>query len=126
MVAPYVENYATSLADHLVATRNPDLPQEANEILASEIRIFLYDRFATNQEIRNLRYRIYEKRFSEQELRELVAFHKSELGQKLNKALPEILNESAQSIVIVLESIDQELIENIGPRLNERMAEHGW
>ena len=126
LVSPFVEEFSTSLADQLVQSRNPSLPQKANDILASEIRLFLYDRFLNNTEFKKFHYTVYQKYFTTQELRELVAFYKSDLGKKVSQNMPKIVKEGSEVSGYLFASIQEDLLKNIGPRLNKRMAEHGW
>jgi uncharacterized protein len=92
---------ATSLFDPLIAgvveqskllylQQNPALAKDLNEI-AAKLRAELTPRFA---ELVNEVATNYASRFSEQELKEMLAFYKSPVGGKLLREQPQIVDTS--------------------------------
>lgn len=81
LIAGVVEN-----AKLLYLQQNPALSKDLNEI-AAKMRTDLAPRFT---ELTNEMARLYATEFSEQELKEILAFYKSPVGEKLLTQQPQI------------------------------------
>ncbi len=125
MTAPFVESYSAGLADSLFKMK-PVLPPEAKIVIQDEIRIYLYDQLLINKEMNSLKYVVYQRYFTEKELEELVKFYESPIGEKLIWVTPQLMEDIQKESQKVISSIEKNLIDNIGPRLNKRMRENGW
>ena len=74
--------------------QNPMLSRDLNEV-AARLRTELVPR---TTELLNDAAKLYATRFSEQELRDVLAFYKSPLGQKVVSEEPAILDESMKNV----------------------------
>ena len=74
--------------------QNPMLSRDLNEV-AARLRTELVPR---TTELLNDAAKLYATRFSEQELRDVLAFYKSPLGQKVISEEPPILDESMKNV----------------------------
>jgi hypothetical protein len=72
-------------------------------------------------ELPNEVVRLYATRFTEQELKDLLAFYKSNLGKKMLSESQIILNEAARRA----EAFAAKLREEIGPKVREELKKRG-
>ncbi|MGZ8331275.1 MAG: DUF2059 domain-containing protein [Rhodoplanes sp.] len=86
---PIVSGVVETVKNVFVPT-NPNLGNELNEV-ATKLR---KDYESKRVELLNEVARVYAERFSEQELKALVAFYKSPLGRKMAMEEPAIIDES--------------------------------
>ena len=86
---PIVSGVVETVKNVFVPT-NPNLGNELNEV-ATKLR---KDYESKRAELLNEVARVYAERFSEQELKALVAFYKSPLGRKMAMEEPAIIDES--------------------------------
>ena len=74
-----------------------------------------------NQRLQNKMYRLYARYFTLEEIRGLIEFNKSPIGEKANRVMPLLMRESM--------SAAQEWSEEIGPvisnRVRDRLQENG-
>jgi uncharacterized protein len=70
---------------------------------------------ASPQELMDLIVPIYDRHFTHEEIRQMIAFYETPLGKKISATLPEIQQESLQ--------VGQEWGESLGERLNRRVKE---
>ncbi len=101
----------------LFVQNNPMLTKDVNEVAAG-----LRNEFAArNQELLNIAYRTYALRFTEAELKEVVAFYRTPVGKKVITEEPSIL-ESAMSRA---QQWSIELSEQVITRLRTEMKKRG-
>jgi uncharacterized protein len=89
MFEPAVPGVVESTKNSLMPT-NPNLTRELNEVAAQLRREYEAKKAEIIYEVAV----VYAKHFTEQELKEMVAFYKSPLGQKMLKEEPVALDES--------------------------------
>lgn len=125
MAAPALEAYSRSLAEHLVSQK-PQLPPRAVDVISNEILIFLHEQMFINPEVKSLKYEVYKKYFTKDEIKELISFYGTPLGRKLIESTPLLLQELQEGMNEAFESVKVNLIESVAPRVNQRMKENGW
>jgi hypothetical protein len=113
MVSVMRQNYA-AMVSNLIASQ-PSLSME--ERLAVEQQLSNFDRFAERYNARLLAevdfeglleqvyVPLYEKHFSESELRELLAFQQSAVGRKSTALMPQIMQEGMAGTLPILQPI---------------------
>ena len=91
----------------------PDIEPKAFEIIEQEVKQIIDEVFLNNKALSAMMYPIYGRRFSENELRELIAFYETPLGKKLIRVLPAITQEGMQA--------GQKLGQSMGPKMQQRI-----
>ena len=97
------------------------LPPEGKEAAAAfqkEIMVWFSDFFAWEQ-IQDLYVDIYVKVFTEDELKEIIQFYRSPLGQKLLNKMPELLQESIEKMQILVQDKMPEFQERLQKTITE-------
>jgi hypothetical protein len=100
----------------LFLQQNPGLSQELNEV-ATKIRNDLSPRF---DELVNDVARNYATRFTEQELKDLLAFYKSPAGKKLISEQPKIFDASMKFAQAWANALTDEVIAKMRDELKKR------
>lgn len=99
------------------------LSREMNRISQKYNRLFL-ERIDYQQIVEEVYYPLYDKYFTEEDLRVLIDFYKSPTGQKTIEVMPQLLQESmqrtAQVIGPTITQIMQEIITEELQRFNRR------
>jgi uncharacterized protein len=95
---------------------NPTLIKELNEV-AVKLRAEYAPRSA---EVVNDVAKIYASRFTEQELKDTLAFYKSPLGKKLLVEEPSILDQSMRNAQSWADRLSQEVIGKIRTEMKRR------
>lgn len=98
----------------LLRARNPNLPQRAYTIVEQAVTETVIQEMAAGT-LQAQIYPIYSRHFSLAELRELIEFNKSPLGQKANRLMPNLMKESMDAA--------QSWSEQVGPRISSRVLE---
>ncbi len=105
-----------------------DLPPEGQEeaqALQNEMMTWFAEFFEWEQ-MRDMYVEIYTEVFSEAELKELIAFYESPLGQKMIKRMPELMQKSMQKTQAILQRKMPELqqrLEKARKELREKYKE---
>ena len=95
---------------------NPTLGKDLNEVAAK-----LHAEYATRSaEIVNDVAKLYASRFTEQELKDILAFYKSPLGRKLIVEEPAILDQSMKNARAWAENLSQEVIAKMRAEMKKR------
>src|SRR6266849_7072134 len=95
---------------------NPMLGKDLNEVAAK-----LHAEYATRSaEIVNDVAKLYASRFTEQELKDILAFYKSPLGRKLIVEEPAILDQSMKNAQVWAENLSQEVIAKMRTEMKKR------
>lgn len=88
---------------------------EASQRSADRFRELFNQRVNYAQVIEEVSYELYDKHFTVEDLRHLVAFHKTATGQKLIHILPRLVSESmtktGERLTPVVQAIAQEIME---------------
>ena len=100
----------------LFLQQNPALGKDLNEV-AAKIRTDLQPRFV---EITNEVALLYAKHFTEQELKEILAFYKTPAGQKLLKNQPQVIDSSMQFAQNWANKLSDEVIAKIRDEMKKR------
>jgi len=95
---------------------NPMLGKDLNEVAAK-----LHAEYASRgAEIVNDVAKLYASRFTEQELKDILAFYKSPLGRKLIVEEPAILDQSMKNAQVWAENLSQEVIAKMRTEMKKR------
>ncbi len=93
----------------------PDVPQQFWEDFSVEFK-----RQASPDELMKAILPIYDRHFSHQEIRQLIAFYESPLGRKISTTLPEIQQESVEAGRAWGERLGDRMHEELQKRLTEK------
>lgn len=115
LYAPLVSGVIEKTKGVLLQT-NPMLSKDLNEVAAK-----LHTDYAPRSaEILNEVAKIYASRFTEQELKDTLAFYKSPLGRKLLTEEPSILDQSMKTAQTWAEALSQEIIAKMRAEMKKR------
>jgi hypothetical protein len=95
---------------------NPNLGNELNDV-AAKLR---KDYEPKRDELLNEVARIYAERFSEQELKALIAFYKSPLGRKMVMDEPTIIDESMRRAQTWGDALSSEVMERFRQEMKKK------
>lgn len=115
IIASFVPEIMRSLREH-----NPDFPELAVPVVQDEV-VSVYREHAESLLVSI--ERLYARRFTTEELRELVTFYGSPLGRKAVTALPQMLEESFTAGQRWAESLKPVLGRRIESRLQEEFGQ---
>ena len=81
----------------------PEQTKKANEVMAVRLNEYVADVMKKTKEVmawdeltKNVYYPVYAKYFSDEEIKSVVGFYKSDVGNKFAKVAPNLIQESAQ------------------------------
>lgn len=94
-------------------TAKPDINPKAFDILEQEVKQVIDEVMQDSNFIAEMMYPIYGSRFTEEELRGLIAFYETPLGKKLLRDQPAITQEAMQA--------GQEFGKSLGPKIQQRI-----
>lgn len=77
----------------LLRQSNPTLDPRVFEILRDEVGLAIEDEMSGNWTVMDAMYPVYDRHFSADDLRQLIAFNATPLGQKLLRVLPQVTQE---------------------------------
>lgn len=97
----------------LLKNSQPNIDPKAFDYMSEEVNAVLDEEISLNGGFFDLIYPIYNKHFNNQELKEIIAFNKTPLGQKMNKVLPQITQEAMIA--------GQTFGKSLGPKIQERI-----
>ena len=100
----------------LFLQQNPNMSKDANEV-ATKMRADLAPRL---DELSNEMARLYATKFTEPELKELLAFNKSPLGKRLLAEQPTIVDASMQFAQTWANSLSDEVVGKMREELKKR------
>jgi hypothetical protein len=88
---------------------------EASQRSADRFRELFNQRANYSQVIEEVSYELYDKHFTVEDLRHLIAFHKTATGQKLISIMPRLFSESmaktSERLTPIMQAIAQEIME---------------
>ena len=105
-------------AKNMFLPTNPNLSKDLNEV-AAQLRKEFYE--PKRAELMNEVSKAYAQRFSEQELKDILAFYKTPLGQKMIAEEPKALEESLRRAQEWANNFSEEVI----ARMREEMRKRG-
>lgn len=100
-------------------TRRPDIPKEVFDVLPEEINAVIssnLDRF------KDIVIPLYHKYFSGEEIKQIIEFYKTPLGQKTIQVMPQLMGESLQAGIRWGEEMGPE----IQRRIKSRFKKEGY
>jgi uncharacterized protein len=101
----------TNLAQILKKAR-PDIPQNVLDLLPAEVEAVFDENFDSFKEAV---IPIYHKYFTAAELKEMIRFYSTDLGQKTIKVMPSLMQEGMAA--------GQRWGQSLGPQINRRVSE---
>jgi hypothetical protein len=99
----------TQMADFLRKAR-PDIPQRVLDVLPQEIDAVIADNMGA---FKDLTVPLYHKYFTGGEIKGMISFYSTPLGQKTIQTLPQIMNEGFQ--------VGQKWGQSLGPAIHARV-----
>lgn len=99
---------------------DPEKLIKAKEIIVEEVNVMV-DKMLSNPSFLNGIYSLYATNFSEQELKDVIAFHRSETGQKITKLTPLLAQEGLK----LGQVFAKDALPEMQKRLKERLAAEG-
>ena len=103
-------------AKNMFLRTNPSLSKDLNDVAA-----VLRNEFAAKRtEIANEVARTYAQRFTEQELKDAVAFYKTPLGKKITTEEPRILEQSMTNVQTWAERFSDEVVARVRAEMKKR------
>jgi len=115
--APILDAVKVSLTD-----RGIEVDDALSELINQETQIILREVLIENPLVRSQTYRMWDKHFKLSELKQLLDFYKSAVGQKTLEKLPEIL----QASINISISTQEELLFTLQARLMELLEKEGY
>ncbi len=91
----------------------PDINPKAFDIVEQEVKLIINENFVHSSVLSEMMYPIYGSKFSESELKELIAFYNTPLGRKLIRVLPALTREGMQA--------GKKLGQSLGPKIEKRI-----
>ena len=102
----------------------PDIDPRAFEIIREESKLVFYEEFAVKKSLYPYMYPIYHKHLTLAEMKGLIEFYKTPLGQKAVSVMPKMSHEGALAGQKWAETITPDLKKRIKDRLNEEGIEY--
>lgn len=93
----------------------PDIDQKIIDIMGEVVDDVIHKELIVSKEYVKMIYPIYNKYFTQDDLKQMIEFNNTPLGKKILKALPLITQESTQA--------SQALAQTLEPKLLQRLAE---
>ena len=97
--------------------QNPHIPKRALVILKEEVSVAFHEH---HRELRDLQIVLYDRHFTLDELKEMVAFYQTPLGRKITEVTPLFSEETVTAM-----SAFNERIVQLPPRVQERLRDEG-
>jgi hypothetical protein len=115
LFSPFVSGVVETVKNVFLPT-NPNLGNELNDV-ATKLR---KDYEPKRDELLNEVARVYAERFSEQELKALIAFYKSPLGRKMVMDEPTIIDESMRRAQTWGDALSSEVMERFRQEMKKK------
>lgn len=81
----------------ILKSTRPDIPEKMYKILEEEVNLIIDEQIYVEGGFLEMVTIIYHKHFTHEDVKGLIAFYRTELGKKLIKILPQVLQESMQA-----------------------------
>ncbi len=108
----FVEVMNQALTDGIM--QGMGLPEDLSVSIADEVRKVMNEELIENGLIRGIMQTLYSKYYTDEELRQVVAFYKTDVGKKTISVLPNITQESAE--------MTQQHFVKVIPKIQSRIA----
>ncbi|WP_318460227.1 DUF2059 domain-containing protein [Photobacterium leiognathi] len=92
----------------------PDINPKAFDIVEEEISTIMDEEFVINDSFKTMMYPIYNKHFTEDELRKMIEINNTEFGKKLIRVMP-LINQEGMLV-------GQEFGKKLGPKIQQRIT----
>ncbi|WP_318474396.1 DUF2059 domain-containing protein [Photobacterium leiognathi] len=92
----------------------PDINPKAFDIVEEEISTIMDEEFVINDSFKTMMYPIYNKHFTEDELRKMIEINDTEFGKKLIRVMP-LINQEGMLV-------GQEFGKKLGPKIQQRIT----
>ncbi len=92
----------------------PDINPVTFDIVEEEISNIMDEEFVINDNIKTMMYPIYNKHFTEDELRKMIEINNTEFGKKLIRVMP-LINQEGMLV-------GQEFGKKLGPKIQQRIT----
>ncbi len=115
-----LKGYAQKLAE------NVELPPEAQSLIAIEILEFMMIELFENPELKKLKYQLYREHFDLSEMKSLVDFYESSLGQKMLTDFPVIMQKAQERVPTVMDGMYERLENSFDEIVEKVRTEHDW
>lgn len=96
----------------------PDVTPENLKLLELDI-VGTFEDAINSDSFYEIFYPIYDKYYTVEELREILAFYKTPVGRKTNKVMPQIMQETLQASQIWVQGVIPEVQKRIAKRMEE-------
>ncbi|MEJ2641241.1 MAG: DUF2059 domain-containing protein [Desulfosarcinaceae bacterium] len=93
----------------------PDIDPKAFDILEEEINAVIHEEIVVNGALSEMMYPIYDKHFTNAELKKMIELNKTEFGKKMIRVMPLITQESMQA--------GQQFGQGLGPKIKKRLTD---
>lgn len=119
IAAQFADVSSVQIFDALMEAK-PDIPKEVSGIIKSEMKAVIYEQI-NNGGFMERFIPVYDKYYTDEEIKDLIAFYQTNLGKKLIRVLPDITSESMV--------VGQKWGEAVAPiairRIQKRLQEEG-
>lgn len=92
----------------------PDIDPKAFDIVEEEITSIINEEIVVDGALNEIMYPIYDKHFSEAELKKMIEINNTEFGKKMIRVMPMIAQEGMQA--------GQQFGETLGPKIQQRIS----
>jgi hypothetical protein len=120
-VTKQISNFFIRQMSQAIKASRPDLPAKTYRILSEEINIVIEDQMTTKGGFLDMVIPIYARHFSHKDIRGLLKFYQTDLGKKIIKIWPLILQES----MILAQDWSKSLGPVIKKNINKRFKKEG-
>jgi uncharacterized protein len=112
------EQFSSTILHQMFASlkaARPDIPDRAYKVMEREISSILSEHVSTPGGLLDQVIFVYDKYYTDQEIRELLTFYSSPIGKKVVSTMPTVLNESIMA--------GQRWEESIAPEIKTRLID---
>lgn len=102
-------------------TTNPDVDPKAFKIMEEEINAVIKEELLSGNQFSKLLYPIYAKKFTSEELQQMIEFNSTPLGEKMIRVMPQITQEA----MFIGQAYGQKLVPKIKARVVQRFKKEG-
>ncbi len=116
------EQMANIMSKHMTETvkaARPDLPNRFFKIVNEEVSRVINEQMVAKGGFLDLTASIYGKYFTHKDIKGLLAFYQSELGIKMIRVLPQVMQESWTAAQLWGQALRPLVVERVRQRLNE-------
>lgn len=97
----------------------PDIPQHVLDMLVEEVNAVMAERLPG---MATMMVPVYHRNFSAAEIKELLRFYGTEIGQKAVRVMPQLMNES----LVVGQQWGKSVAPEVQRRVSDRLAREGY